>query len=185
LAAAARVQVGVTTSYDPAWTSIPYPNGDVPRSTGVCADVVVRAARDGLGLDLQKLVHEDMMKHFDAYPARKAWRQSRPDANIDHRRVLNLQTYFQRAGAKLWAATGPVPGDMFPKPLSVGDILTWILDAGQPHIGIVVTVPASPQAGTREQSPHVVHNIGRGAEESLLAAFWPHHAFGHYRWPVA
>jgi uncharacterized protein YijF (DUF1287 family) len=74
---------------------------------------------------------------------------------------------------------------MFPKPLSVGDILTWILDSGQPHIGIVVTVPASPQAGTREQSPHVVHNIGRGAEESLLAAFWPHHAFGHYRWPVA
>ena len=101
LAAAARVQVGITTSYDPGWASIPYPGGDVPRSTGVCADVVIRAARDALGLDLQKLVHQDMMKHFDAYPARKAWRQARPDANIDHRRVLNLQTYFQRAGAQL------------------------------------------------------------------------------------
>jgi uncharacterized protein YijF (DUF1287 family) len=176
--------VGVTTSYDPGWTSIPYPGGDVPRSTGVCADVVIRAARDGLGLDLQKLVHEDMMKHFDAYPARKAWAQTRPDANIDHRRVLNLQTYFQRAGAQLWVATGPVPGDAFPKPLAVGDILTWILDSGQPHIGVVVTVPAPPQAGGREQSPHIVHNIGRGVEESPLAAFWPHHAFGHYRWPV-
>jgi hypothetical protein len=184
LAAAARVQVGVTTSYDPGWTSIPYPGGDVPRSTGVCADVVIRAARDGLGLDLQKLVHEDMMKHFDAFPARKAWGQTRPDANIDHRRVLNLQTYFQRAGAQLWIATGPVPGDAFPRPLAVGDILTWILDSGQPHIGIVVAVPASPQTGARRQSPHVVHNIGQGAEESLLAAFWPHHAFGHYRWPV-
>jgi uncharacterized protein YijF (DUF1287 family) len=188
LAAAARVQVGVTTNYDPGWTSIPYPGGDVPRSTGVCADVVIRAARDGLGLDLQKLVHEDMMKHFDAYPARKAWGQSRPDANIDHRRVLNLQTYFQRAGAQLWAAAGPVPGDMFPKPLLAGDILTWILDSGQTHIGIVVGVPAFSRARTTnasETSPHVVHNIGRGAEESLLSAFWPHHAFAHYRWPVA
>lgn len=188
LAAAARVQVGITTSYDPAWTSIAYPNGDVPRSTGVCADVVIRAVRDALGLDLQKLVHEDMMKHFDAYPARKAWSQTRPDANIDHRRVLNLQAYFQRAGAQLWVATGPVPGDKFPKTLALGDILTWILNSGQPHIGMVVGVPAFSRPGTtnaQETSPYVVHNIGRGAEESPLAAFWPHHAFGHYRWPVA
>lgn len=188
LAAAARAQVGVTTSYDPGWTSIPYPGGDVPRNTGVCADVVIRAARDGLGLDLQKLVHEDMMKHFDDYPARKAWRQSRPDANIDHRRVLNLQTYFKRAGAQMWIAAGPLPGDAFPKSLAVGDILTWILDSGQPHIGIVVSIPASSRAGApsaREASPHIVHNIGRGAEESPLTAFWPHHAEGQYRWPAA
>jgi len=188
LATAARAQVGVTTSYDPGWTSIPYPGGDVPRNTGVCADVVIRAARDGLGLDLQKLVHDDMMKHFDAYPARKAWRQTRPDANIDHRRVLNLQTYFERTGAALWVATGRVPGDAFPGPLAAGDILSWILVTGQPHIGIVVSVPASPRSGTAnpaESSPRVVHNIGRGAEESLLAAFWPNRAIGHYRWPVA
>ena len=187
LAAAARAQVGVTTGYDPSWASIPYPGGDVPRSTGVCADVVIRAARDGLGLDLQKLVHEDMVKHFDAYPARKAWKQTRPDPSVDHRRVLNLQTYFQRAGAQVWAATGPVAGDAFPKPLEAGDILTWLLDSGQPHIGIVVSAPAMPGAGTTnvlERNAHVVHNIGRGAEESPLAAFWPHHAAGHYRWPT-
>jgi hypothetical protein len=185
LAAAARDQVGITTSYDPGWTSITYPNGDVPRSTGVCADVVIRAVREGLGLDLQKLVHEDMMKHFDAYPARKAWGQTRPDANIDHRRVFNLQTYFQRGGAQLWVATGPVPGDKFPKLLAAGDILTWILNSGQPHIGVVVGVPRAAAANAHETGPHVVHNIGRGAEESPLAAFSPHHAFGHYRWPVA
>ena len=73
LADAALAQLGVTTGYDPTWTKLSYPGGDVPRSTGVCADVVIRAARDGLGLDLQKLVHEDMVKDFDAYPARKAW----------------------------------------------------------------------------------------------------------------
>ncbi len=175
LADAARAQLGVTTGYDPTWTALAYPGGDVPRSTGVCADVVIRAARDGLGLDLQKLVHEDMSVHFDAYPARKAWGSRRPDSNIDHRRVLNLETYWTRAGARLWAADAPTRGDDFPKPIVVGDILTWLLDARLPHLGIVVS--AGPQI-------RVVHNIGRGVEESPLSAFFPHRAAGHYRWPV-
>jgi uncharacterized protein YijF (DUF1287 family) len=178
LAAAARAQVGVTTVYDPTWTAIGYPGGDVPRSTGVCADVVVRAARDGLGIDLQKLVHEDMMKHFDEYPARKAWGSKRPDANIDHRRVLNLEAYFTRSGARFWSASGAVPGDAFPHPFQPGDIVTWLLDARLPHIGIIVSVPGSnPDA-------HAVHNIGRGAEESVLAEFVSERAVAHYRWPV-
>jgi len=172
---AARAQVGVTLGYDPTWTHIPYPNGDVPRSTGVCADVVIRAGRDGLGLDLQQLIHEDMMKAFDAYPARKAWGSRRPDANIDHRRVLNLQTYFARAGARLWEPKVAVAGDAFPLPLEFGDTVTWLLDARLPHIGIVVE--ASPKA-------QVVHNIGRGAELTPIGAFSPHRAAGHYRWPA-
>jgi uncharacterized protein YijF (DUF1287 family) len=176
LAEAARAQLGVTTGYDPAYRKLSYPGGDVPRATGVCADVVIRAARDGLGLDLQKLVHEDMVKAFDAYPARKVWGSREPDANIDHRRVLNLEAYWTRAGARLWAANKPTPGDGFPKPIEVGDILTWLLDARLPHVGIVVS------AG---RQPRVVHNIGRGVEESPLAAFAPHRATGHYRWPVS
>jgi len=179
LAAAARAQVGVTTGYDPGWTAIPYPGGDVPRSTGVCADVVIRAARDALGLDLQKLVHEDMLKHFDDYPARKAWGQNRPDANVDHRRVLNLETYFTRAGARLWVAAGAVAGNAFPMPLEDGDTITWLLDARLPHIGIVAGHGAA-NGGAR-----VVHNIGRGAEESAVSEFWPHRAVAHYRWPVS
>jgi uncharacterized protein YijF (DUF1287 family) len=102
--------------------------------------------------------------------------------------VLNLQSYFQRVGAQVWAATGLVAGDAFPRPLAVGDILTWLLNSGQPHIGIVVAVPALWGAGVispLEPTARVVHNIGRGAEESPLAAFWPHRATGHYRWPVA
>jgi len=93
LAKAARAQLGVTTSYDPSYVRIAYPNGDVPRQTGICADVVVRAGRDGLGLDLQKLVHEDMARHFDAYPSRARWGARGTDTNIDHRRVLNLETF--------------------------------------------------------------------------------------------
>lgn len=176
LAAAARAQVGVTTGYDPTWTHIAYPNGDVPRSTGVCADVIIRAARDALSLDLQQLVHEDMVRNFDAYPARKAWGSRKPDTNIDHRRVLNLEAYFTRAGARLWASTAPTPGDQFPPPLEPGDIVTWMLDARLPHIGIIASAP--PSGAT------AVHNIGRGAEESPLAAFQPHRAVAHYRWPA-
>jgi len=175
LADAARAQLGVTTGYDPTWTKLSYPNGDVPRTTGVCADVVIRAARDALGLDLQKLVHEDMVQHFDAYPARKAWGSRAPDTNIDHRRVLNLETYWTRTGARLWAAETPTPGDGFPKPIEVGDIVTWLLDARLPHVGIVVT---------EGRQPHVVHNIGRGSEQSSLEAFSAHRAAGHYRWPI-
>jgi uncharacterized protein YijF (DUF1287 family) len=175
LVAAARKQIGVTTSYDPNYTRIPYPNGDVPRTTGVCADVIIRAARDAFSLDLQKLVHEDMLRNFADYPARKTWGETHPDANIDHRRVLNLQTYWKRNGAQIWAAPPSMPGDAFPHP-SVGDIVTWLLDARLPHVGILAAIV-----------PHatVVHNIGRGAEEIPLSAFRPHRPVGLYRWPSA
>lgn len=182
LAASARAQIGVTLGYDPRWTHISYPNGDVPRSTGVCADVVIRAARDSLGLDLQQLVHEDMVEHFDAYPAHRIWGSKQPDANIDHRRVLNLETYFQRCEACIWRATSATPGDGFPKPLAPGDIITWLLDARLPHIGIVVSSPAN--VPSRNSECRVVHNIGRGTEESSLADFHSHRAVAHYRWPV-
>jgi uncharacterized protein len=175
LANAARAQLGVTTGYDPRWTQLRYPGGDVPRTTGVCADVVIRASRDALGQDLQKLVHEDMAKHFDAYPARKVWGSKQTDTNIDHRRVLNLEAYWTRAGARLWVANTPTAGDGFPKPVEVGDIVTWLLDARLPHVGIVVS------AGRQRR---VVHNIGRGVEESPLEDFHAERAAGHYRWPA-
>jgi uncharacterized protein len=175
LAQAARAQLGVTLSYDPNYTRVPYPNGDVPRKTGVCADVIVRAARDAFALDLQKLVHEDMLRAFDAYPARKTWGEHAPDASIDHRRVLNLETYWQRTGAQLWTARNPTPGDEFPAPIEVGDIVTWRLDARLPHVAILAS--GGPQAT-------VIHNIGTGVEEIALSAFHPHRAAGHYRWPV-
>ena len=175
LATAARSQVGFTTSYDPRYVRIPYPNGDVPRSTGVCADVVVRAYRDALALDLQKLLHEDMTRDFAAYP--QTWGMQHPDANIDHRRVLNLESFWRREHGELWHATGATAGNAFPSPLAVGDILTWRLDARMPHIGVVV---ADSLLSTR-----IVHNWGNGAEESSLLTFAPHRAIGHYRWLAA
>jgi uncharacterized protein YijF (DUF1287 family) len=172
LAQAARGQVGVTKDYDPSYRAIPYPNGDVLRSTGVCADVLVRAARDAWRADLQQLVHEDMSRNFDAYPSRRAWGLKGPDSNIDHRRVLNLETYLTRQRARVAAAPPKAAGDSFDDPRP-GDILTWRVWGGRPHIGVVSEGP---------ERVRVVHNIGRGAKEEPLWMFKLHTAVGHYRW---
>jgi hypothetical protein len=146
----------------------------VPRTTGVCADVVIRAARDALGLDLQRLVHEDMAHAFAAYPSRRTWGLTAPDPNIDHRRVLNLEAFWSRKGARLWQAQGAVSGSGFPGRLEPGDFLTWRLPGG-PHVGVVV------EGGVL---PRIVHNIGGGAREVLLLEMVFGHAYGRYRWPA-
>jgi uncharacterized protein YijF (DUF1287 family) len=155
-------QVGVTKSYDNRYTLLKYPGGDVPISRGVCTDVIVRAYRS-TGYDLQKLVHEDMKANWDAYP--KKWGLKKPDTNIDHRRVPNLQTYFTRKGKKL--STSQQPQDYKP-----GDIVTWKLDSGLDHIGMVI----DKVEGNR---PLVVHNIGAGAQTEDVLFTWK--ITGHYR----
>jgi uncharacterized protein YijF (DUF1287 family) len=97
LVAAAVAQTGSKVIYDGSYRRMAYPGGDVPESIGVCTDVVIRAYRR-VGVDLQVKVHEDMTRAFRAYP--QLWRLSRPDPNIDHRRVPNLQAFFRRVGAE-------------------------------------------------------------------------------------
>lgn len=163
---AARKQIGVTRSYDPAYTAIGYPNGDVPREKGVCTDVVIRALRDGLSKDLQKLVHEDMKAGFGSYP--KIWGLKRPDRNIDHRRVPNLRRYFERKGYELKLPAGQDASRFQP-----GDLVTCTVAGNLPHIMIVSD---RKTAGGR---PLMIHNIGSGAlEEDVLFAF---PLTGHYR----
>lgn len=84
--------------YDPSYFVIEYPNGDVPADKGVCTDVIIRSYRK-LGIDLQKLVHEDMKQNFGVYP--NDWKLKKPDKNIDHRRVPNLRTFFTRHGTSI------------------------------------------------------------------------------------
>jgi len=154
---AAREQIGVTLSYDPAYVSLDYPNGDVPRARGVCTDVVVRAYRDAFDFDLQTAVHEDMAAAFSAYP--KIWGLTRPDRNIDHRRVPNLETYFGRHGTR-----HPVPSAL--TDWQAGDIYTMRLNGSLPHVGIV-SDKVTPM-GHR----YVLHNIGAGtAEDDILGMF--------------
>ena len=163
LVAAARQQVGVTLRYDPAYQSIPFPGGDVPMDRGVCTDVVVRAYR-GVGIDLQVVVNQDMRKAFSAYP--RAWGLAKPDPNIDHRRVLNLRVFFTRHGQSL-------PISLVASDYRPGDIVTWRLSDGRPHIGLV-------SDKVHNGKPLIVHNIGMGAqEEDILFTFT---VTGHYRY---
>ena len=163
LVEAARDQIGVTTCYDPAYRKLSYPGGDVPKETGVCSDVVVRAFR-AVKIDLQKEVHEDMERAFDQYP--RKWGLKAPDPNIDHRRVPNLMAYFKRHG---WA----IPVSNKAADFRAGDVVAWDLGSGVTHIGIV------SDRHSPDGTPLVIHNIGHGVkEEDILFA---HEIIGYYR----
>lgn len=161
----AVAQTASRVTYDGSYRRIAYPGGDVPAHIGVCTDLIVRAYR-AVGVDLQVRVHEDMTAAFAAYP--RAWGLSRPDSNIDHRRVPNLQTYFRRRGAARGVSTNA-------SDYAAGDLVTWMLPGNVPHIGVV-----TDQRSADEQRPLMAHNIGRGPEiEDMLFAF---PVTGHYRY---
>lgn len=149
--------------YDPAYYSMDYPGGDVPAGRGVCTDVVIRAYRI-LDTDLQKEVHEDMKAHFELYP--KIWGLSRPDSNIDHRRVPNLMLFFERHGTEKEISNKAM--DYVP-----GDIVCWNLGGAVTHIGIVV----DRKSGDGERNL-VVHNIGGG--QVLADCLFEYRIIGHY-----
>lgn len=159
IAAAAQSQTRVTRSYDPAYTTLAYPGGDVPADRGVCTDVVIRALR-AVGYDLQSRVHEDMRAHFGAYPRR--WGARRPDPNIDHRRVPNLETFFTRKGVRL--SPSQSYADFEP-----GDVVSWNLKSDGDYVGHIGVVAARR---TRDGRPLIVHNIGAGARTEDVLFKW-------------
>ena len=153
--------------YDPKYVRIPYPGGDVPADTGVCSDEVIRAYR-AMGVDLQKEVHEDIAANFSAYPNQRRWMLAHPDSNIDHRRVPNLMVFFSRKGTTLPISTRA-------EDYAPGELVTWDLGGGVPHIGIVVE-RKSAQSGRYM----VVHNIGEGPKMEDVLFSW--RITGHYRY---
>ena len=110
------------------------------------------------------MVHEDMRQAFSAYPSKKIYGLSKADPNIDHRRVVNLEAFFERVGAAI-----PVGSDYQP-----GDVITWRLSGGEPHIGVVVN-RVDPKTG----NPLIVHNLGAGVRAEDLLDYAPPH--GAYR----
>lgn len=151
--------------YDPKYYALDYPNGDLPSNRGVCTDVIVRVYR-ALGIDLQKAVHEDMSLNFNIYP--KNWGLSKPDKNIDHRRVPNLMVYFARHGEALTITNNP--DNYLP-----GDIVVWDLGGGLTHIGIVIN-----KRSIDNKRNLIVHNIGNGQE--ISDCLFEYKIIGHYRY---
>lgn len=163
LSAAAIELCNDAVTYDPSYYNIKYPNGDVPKGSGVCTDVVIRAYRK-LGIDLQKEVHLDMKANFNLYP--KNWGLKHTDKNIDHRRVPNLMVFFKRFGKEK-----PITNN--PSDYKTGDIVCWNLGGGITHIGIVVNQKS--RDGKRNL---IVHNIGNGqVMEDIL---FDYKIIGHY-----
>lgn len=165
LVAAAVARSKVRVRYDAAYVRIPYPGGDVPADTGTCADEIIRIYR-AVGIDLQQQVHEDMAVNFALYP--KKWNRSRPDANIDHRRVPNLITFFERNGEVLTKSRNA-------KEYLPGDIVTWDLGGGLTHIGMVVEGKA-----LLFDRFEILHNIGRGPQIEDVLFDWK--ITGHFRY---
>lgn len=155
-----------TVQYDPSYIGIKYPNGDVPKNKGVCTDVVIRAYRK-LGIDLQKEVHEDLKANFSLYPNLKKWGLKKPDTNIDHRRVPNLEVFFTRKGKKLEVSNNP-------NNYKTGEIVTWMINGKLPHIGIIT------HKKSIDGNPIIAHNVGGGqvAEDCLFS--WK--IVGHFKY---
>lgn len=154
-----------SVAYDPSYYSIGYPNGDVPADKGVCTDLIIRAYRR-VGIDLQKEVHEDMKSNFNLYPTN--WGLKQPDKNIDHRRVPNLMTFFERHGKSMQVSSKP-------KDYSPGDVVTWDLGGGVTHVGLVVDKKSAD--GTRNL---IAHNIEYG--QQLSDCLFSFRITGHYRY---
>jgi uncharacterized protein YijF (DUF1287 family) len=167
LVAAAIERTRHPVRYVSNYVRIPYPNGDVPADTGVCTDEIIRSYR-AVGVDLQQEVHEDMVRNFSAYPNQKRWGLDHPDSNIDHRRVPNLMVFFQRKGETL-------PTTNRAEDYAPGDLVTWDLGGGVPHIGIVVD-----QKARWSDQYSVVHNIGAGPKMEDVLFNWK--ITGHYRY---
>lgn len=167
LSEAALAIINPNIKYDPTYCSIKYPNGDVPKNKGVCTDVVIRAYRK-LNIDLQKEVHEDMKANFSKYPNLKKWGMKKTDTNIDHRRVPNLEVFFERKGKKLLVTDSA-------KDYKTGDIVTWMINGKLPHIGIVTHKKTSD--GLR---PLIVHNVGYG--QVLEDCLFKYKIVGHFQY---
>lgn len=165
--AAAYERIKHPVLYDGSYRVIDYPNGDVAPDRGVCTDVIIRSYRS-IGVDLQRLVHEDMRAHFDEYPSSRLWGLHTTDTNIDHRRVPNLQVFLRRKGRELPVSTEA--SDYQP-----GDLVTWQLPPNNPHIGIVVD-----RKYWRTDNPMVVHNAGAGPVLEDFLFRYP--ITGHYRY---
>ena len=150
--------------YIERYVEISYPGGDVPRTEGVCSDTVIRALRNA-GIDLQKEVHEDILRAPAAYPM-----VEKVNPNINHRRVKTLLPWFQRHWTQLPRGARFLPGD-------VVFFDTFPLRDGPEHLGVVGDVPG------RAHAPVVINNWTEGAEDAEmdLLAFVP--VTHHFRAP--
>lgn len=156
--------------------SFVYPEGDLSPDIGVCTDLIIRVFRKA-GYDLQQKLHQDAKNHFSSYPYH-LWNMSKPDPNIDHRRVPMLNAFFKRHAQSLTIETTPDKLDQW----QAGDIVIWDLTGKGKldHIGIVsdkrIKANNRPLVIDNFPDPGYVYEGDRLQEWTIRA---------HYRFPVS
>ena len=142
----------------PRYRSAYYAGGYPDDGRGVCTDVVAFALR-GAGFDLRELMDEDIAAHPEAYDIEVR------DANIDYRRVVNMQVYLERHAESLTCDTADIAA------WQGGDIVIY-----DGHIGIV------SDRRNAQGVPYLIHHAGPfqlAYEEDALESYGE--IIGHYR----
>ena len=142
----------------PEYKSAYYAGGYPPEGEGVSTDVIWKAFA-GAGYDLKAMVDADIAAAPEAYPA-----ITKPDPNIDFRRVRNLKIFFERHAQVLTCDINDI------SQWQAGDVVVF----AKGHIGIV--------SDKRDFWGHtwiIHHGSGNGAEEDAISR---DKVTGHYRW---
>ena len=146
----------------PKYVNAYYDGGYPPINDGVCTDVIWRALEEA-GYSLKDLVTEDIKNNREAYP-----NIIYQDSNIDFRRVINLDIYFQRNVITLTNDISQI------SEWQPGDIVVF---GNHEHIGII--------SDKRNQKgiPYLIHNAGQPKLEEDTLERWSKRKgiTGHYR----
>lgn len=142
-----REQIWVVTSYDNSYYNGWYP----PDDRWACSDVIIQTVK-WLGYDIKVKLDQDMKKNLWEYP-------NKYDANINFRRVANLNIYMSKFAQKMdhniwWSGFS----DRLP-----GDIITYDRLPGKNglrHIAIV------SDKINDNWAPYIIHNYGNGTAEN-------------------
>ena len=148
----AREYVSTSPIYGSAYYAGGYPND----GKGVCTDVIWKAFI-GAGIDLKAAVDKDISEFTDLYP-----RVTKPDPNIDFRRVANLNTYFSRTAISLTTDLSMV------NEWQAGDIVVF-----EGHIAIC------SDKRNRKGVPYIIHHSPLGAVEA--DDMYKYTVIAHYR----
>ena len=154
-----------------------YKGGDPPQDWAICTDIVARSFKEA-GYDLREIINEDISENFDEYPLRKLWGQTRPDIDIDYRRIQNMEVFFKRKAQNLTRVFDPASSENLDSWLP-GDVVFFDMDKNgfSDNAGIISDTTA------RNGSPKVIFNYiepGYTVQDNILSK---EAITGHYRYP--
>lgn len=184
-----RALVDSSIQYDAGYYAIQYPMGDVPADRGCCTDAVIRVLRK-LGIDLQELVHKDIISGERLYwyvpegdsVVINPYKGIKANKNIDHRRVWTLLKYF-KYNSFPYACCVYQWDIIDEKHLQPGDIIIWDMYGGmrQGHIGIYIGgEDVFQQVGNGQEIYPDLHTWPIVAAFRLTEHWW--HEIGYYNY---